>query len=142
MGFIVCIVCLNTLYRRIVSDPIQSSFYQTSSIMMPIPKLDGSFTGLKWSAVRHGFAALISAALIYFVFASQASICRVILFLNLLYAVLVFQRYFTRKKMVLEIHQERPLPAFIKNLIRPTGIVCIYCCYLMVLLYTVYGLRP
>lgn len=142
MGFLICWLLLNSIYHKIFSDPLTSSLYGTTGALFGLPIPDGKFAGLKWSAARHGIVALISGLLIYFTFPGNAIICRVIIGLNILYFVFVYLRYSSRRRGVYDNYPERPIPQFIKDMVKPSFYVVLYCVYLITFLSAVYGLRP
>ena len=142
MGFLICWFLLNSIYRKIFSDRLTSSLYGSTGALFGLPSPDGKFAGLKWSAARHGIFAVISGILIYFTFAENPTVCKVIISINIIYFVLVYLRYSSRRKAVFDNYPERPVPQFIKDMVKPTLYILLYCIYLIALLLVVYGLRP
>jgi hypothetical protein len=117
-------------------------FFETSAMMYPIPSPSGKFSGLKWNAALHGIIAVISGALMFYVFPSNSAVCRTIISVNLVLSILVYLRYNMRRNLLKESFAERPLPHEVKQLLVPNLYVVVYCFYLIVFLLVLYGLRP
>ena len=94
--FVACWVFISRLWGQYTADPLglglQSLFsYNALSRVWPT---DGGFLSLKFSALRHTVAGIVSAALIWF--ADVGILNTVLLAANAVYSCLVYLRYRAR----------------------------------------------
>lgn len=131
-------IILNSKWANL--DPAFTMTASTFRVMHPVLPGEIGYFDLKFSLVRHAFVLIISALLIYFM--DSRSICRILLFLNVIYAYLPISRYRHRKQYLNELASDgdEVTVHFGRILVKDSACTITYSIICVVVLYLLYGL--